>query len=112
MIFEIISLALNLLLSGGLIVTLVTLRSTAKKAKEEAKTVQQANEESAMQTFQLYIVEPLKKELKSLRYEVSKFRKAIDKINVCDHAADCPVKFELREQEANERKASDNNPQK
>lgn len=94
---EIISLILNLLLSTGFIVTLVTLKSVRKKAEQEAKAVVISNEEQAMKTFQTYIVEPLKKDIKSLRNEITRFRKAIDKISDCDYADDCPVKRELRE---------------
>jgi hypothetical protein len=104
MTFEIVSLILNLLLSGGLVVTFVTLRSAVKKAREEAEALRLANEDSAMKTFQVYIVDPLKKDIKSLRNEVSKFRKAVERIPDCDHAYSCPVKRQLQ---ANEDSAGD-----
>lgn len=47
------------------------------------------------------VVEPLKKELNGVRKELSKFRKAVERIPDCDYADTCPVKRELREQENN-----------
>lgn len=107
MTFEIISLALNLLLSGGLIVTVVTLRSAVKKAREEAEALRLGNEDSAMKTFQTYIVDPLKKDIKNLRYEVNKFRKAVEKIPDCAYADSCPVRAELQKQADDDRSNSD-----
>lgn len=96
MTFELISFVLNLLLGGSLIVTLVTLRSIRHKAKEDVRAAELTNEEHAMKTFQTYIVEPLKKEIKGLRNEVQRFRKAIERIPDCDYADTCPVKRELQ----------------
>ena len=45
------------------------------------------------------IVTPLKKEINSLRRDVEKFRKAVEKIPSCPHAADCPVSRQLRHSE-------------
>ena len=44
-----------------------------------------------------YFVEPLKKEITSLRRQVSRLTRAIEKIQSCPHSADCPVKDELDE---------------
>lgn len=41
------------------------------------------------------VVEPLQKEIKSLRRNVDKFRKAIEKIPGCPHANECPVSRQL-----------------
>lgn len=94
-IYGIISSALNLLLGGGLVATLVTIRSLKKKAEEEAKSVALDNEKKLMALFNEYIVEPLKKEITSLRRTVSRLTQAIDKIPSCPHSADCPVKDSL-----------------
>ncbi|MDY6347037.1 MAG: hypothetical protein SPL42_01205 [Bacteroidales bacterium] len=96
-IFGIISSVLNLLLGGGLLVTVVTLRSQKAKAEEEAKSLALDNDKKVSEMVNEYFVEPLKKELTSLRRTVSRLTRAIDKIPSCPHSADCPVKDELDE---------------
>ena len=93
---EIIRIIIEAVLGGTLIVTLVTLRSTKKKAAEQAKSIEIDNDKNIMQNFLEYIVEPLKKEVNGLRKDVRKFTRAIEKINDCPHAADCPVRRELQ----------------
>lgn len=93
---EIIRIILEALMSGALVVTLVTLRSTKKKAAEQAKSIEIDNDKNIMQNFLEYIVEPLKKEVNGLRKDVRKFTRAVEKINDCPHAADCPVRRELQ----------------
>lgn len=46
------------------------------------------------------IVKPLEKEIKSLRRDVDKFRKAIEKIPSCPMADNCPISRELLAAEA------------
>ena len=58
---EIIRIILEALMSGALVVTLVTLRSTKKKAAEQAKSIEIDNDKNIMQNFLEYIVEPLKR---------------------------------------------------
>lgn len=41
------------------------------------------------------VVEPLQKEITSLRRNVDKFRKAIEKIPGCPHANECPMSRQL-----------------
>ena len=41
------------------------------------------------------VVEPLQKEITSLRRNVDKFRKAIEKIPGCPHANECPVSRQM-----------------
>ncbi|MBQ7389219.1 MAG: hypothetical protein IJW01_07610 [Paludibacteraceae bacterium] len=94
--FEIVSLVLNVLFVSGGIVTLVTLKPTLKKTKEQAKSVELDNDEKAAQIVMGYVVEPLKKEINALRRDVRKLNRAIDKIADCPHAADCPVKQQLK----------------
>ena len=98
-IYALVSTLLNLLLSGGLIVTLVTLKSIQKKAKEEAESVALDNEKKLSEMIKEYFVEPLKKEITSLRRTVSRLTRAIDRIPSCPHSADCPVKDSLNETE-------------
>lgn len=76
------------------------------KLNAEVETLQAGNDSVSLDNTKKLIeimmqnvVEPLKKELKAVRNELSKFRKAIEKIPECDYADDCPVKRELRQQE-------------
>ncbi len=92
-----VSVILNLLLTGSNIVTLVTLRSQRAKAHEEAKSLALDNDKKVSDMVNEYFVEPLKKEITSLRRQVSRLTRAIEKIQSCPHSADCPVKDELDE---------------
>ena len=96
MIGEIIRLIVESLLGGTLIVTLVTLRAKRKRANEEAKSVELDNNKKLLDSFNEYIVEPIKKEVNALRKDVRRLNRAIEKINDCPHAATCPVRNELQ----------------
>ena len=48
------------------------------------------------------VVEPLQKEITSLRRNVDKFRKAIEKIPGCPHANECPVARQRWDDEGND----------
>ncbi len=96
--FEWISLILNGVLGGGLLVALrqiATLKHDVRKAEEEAKGMGIVNDEKMMETFTTYIVEPLKKEINGLRRTVTKLTEAVRKANDCAHSVDCPVRHEL-----------------
>lgn len=95
--FEIISTVLNALLGTGLVATLATLRSQKAKAEEEAKGLALDNDKKVSELVNEYFVEPLKKDITSLRRQVSRLTRAIEKIPSCPHSADCPVKEELNE---------------
>lgn len=86
---------LNVVLGGGLIVSLATLRSQQAKAREEAKSLALDNDKKVSDMVNEYFVEPLKKDIGQLRKQVSRLTKAIEKIPSCPHSADCPVKDEL-----------------
>ena len=94
---EIIRIIIEAVLGGTLIVTLVTLRSTKKKASEEAKSMEIDNNKKLIHGFNEYIVEPLKKEVNGLRKDVRRLNRAIEKINDCPHAGTCPVRRELQD---------------
>lgn len=119
---------LNLVLGGGfvgLLIAVVTLRATvrranaeAEKAKAEAETVRIDNAESATRVLIEGIVKPLREELASVREELAatkkelndtrkefgstkremaRLRKALDAVNRCEYNVRCPVRDELRE---------------
>lgn len=94
---ELLNTVLDALLGGGLLVTMVTLRSMRKKATAEATGSELENEEKASHILMDYIVEPLKKEIDGLRKDVRRLQKAIDKISDCSHADNCPVRHELQD---------------
>lgn len=102
---QIASLALNLILGGTLIVTIATLKATVKKAnaeaekaKAEVERMKADNDKSAMATFQEFIVNPLKLEIKRLTRNVNGLQKAIKQANSCPHSDGCPVLDELQKQ--------------
>lgn len=119
---------LNLVLGGGfvaLLIAVVTLRATvrkanaeAEKAKAEAETVRIDNAEHATRVLIDDILKPLREELGSVRSELAqtkeelnatrkefgstkremaRLRKAIDAANRCSHNDECPVLYRLRE---------------
>ena len=49
------------------------------------------------------VVEPLKKEINAIRREMARLRKAVEKVSVCPHSADCPVRRELQGSEERDR---------
>lgn len=101
-IYGIISTVLNLALGGSLVVTLATLHSQQEKAREEAKSLAIENDKKVSELVNEYFVEPLKKEITSLRRTVSRLTRAIEKIPSCPHSADCPVKDALDETKTDE----------
>jgi hypothetical protein len=100
---ELVSLILNVVFGGGLLVTLFTLRAQSKKAEAEAEGAELENDEKTSKLLMDYIVEPLKKEIGGLRKDIRMFRRAIDKIGSCPSADSCPVRDELRKHENGDR---------
>lgn len=104
--WETISVIGNLVLGGGLIVTLATLRSARKKAAAESESEYMELSKVYVDEFQANIVSPLKqtldenkKEMASLKREMARLRKAIEKSTSCDYSGDCPVRRELQKLE-------------
>ena len=88
--FEIISLIANLVLSGGLIVTLVTIKSVRKKGNIAASQADMEQSKSYVDEFTKNIVEPMKDKVNDLervasglKREMARLRKAINKANSC-----------------------------
>lgn len=96
MSIEIISIVFNFLLAGGGIVMLVTLKSTKRKAKAEARRTELDNEEKASDVMMTYIVKPLKNEINALRKDVRNLQKALARASECAHYDACPVRDELQ----------------
>lgn len=123
----ILSIVNALLVSGGL-VTLASIRWTAKKAKSDAKEAETDANTKLMTAFEEHVLQPvtesngklksqveelngtvaeLRKETTSLRNEVRRLRKAVDKIEDCPSAHDCPVRLELQKQSARDGEGTD-----
>ena len=97
--FDIISNIVTFCVGGGL-VSLLTLRSTHKKAAEEANAVEATNMQTILETNQKYIVEPLTAKIDELEVTVKCLTCAINKINSCPHSSGCPVRLELQKHQA------------
>ena len=97
MILQIISLVLNALLGGGLLVTLVTLKQARQKAVAEVQEMRLDNTEHATKILMDNVVLPLQKELKSTRRCISRLNKAIEAANSCEYSDNCPVRNKLQD---------------
>ncbi len=75
------------------------LRAEVKRMVSEARGNELNNVREGNEILMEQIVNPLKKEVQSLRSDVNKFRRAIEKIPACPHADICPVTVELRADE-------------
>lgn len=76
------------------------LRAEMKQKFTNVENSELENVRKASDILMENIVKPLEKEIKSLRRDVDKFRKAIEKIPSCPMAGDCPVSHELLAAEA------------
>lgn len=116
---EWLRIVIEALLGGGLLVTLLTLRATRRKAMAEAAGVERDNQSKDMNLGKQYvdaftknIVEPLKEELATLKQEVSNLKEevkelkdAVQKANTCPHADECPVLHRLQKHQGNNARA-------
>lgn len=95
---EIVRTLVDVLLGGGLLVSLLTLKSTRRKARAEAAQADMDLAKNYVGEFSANVVDPLKKEVKGLRRDVKTLRNAVEKANSCVHADGCPVRVELQKQ--------------
>lgn len=116
---EWLRIVIEALLGGGLLVTLLTLRATRRKAMAEAAGVERDNQSKDMNLGKQYvaaftenIVEPLKEELAALKQEVSDLKEevkelkdAVQKANTCPHVDECPVLHRLQKHQGNNARA-------
>lgn len=72
-----------------------SLQADVEKKHANNQGVELDNVRQGIEILMGQIVKPLKLELKYLRHDVKKFRKAVEKIPSCPHAAECPVSCEL-----------------
>ncbi len=101
---EIIRIIFEVILGGGWIVSLFTLRSTRKKSRAEALQAEMELGKNYVEEFTENIVNPLKEKVKDLenatnglKREMARLRKAINKTNSCQWVDSCPVVRELQD---------------
>ena len=76
-----------------------SLRAEVQKKLAGVKDSELENVRKANDILVEGIVTPLKKEINSLRRDVDKFRKAVEKSPSCAHADNCPVSRQLQKLE-------------
>lgn len=79
-----------------------TLKADLDKKQTETRSTELDNVRTGNDILMQQIVEPLRAEIKSLRTDVNKFRKAIEKIPACPNSDSCPVTRELLDNEKND----------
>lgn len=77
------------------------LKADLDKKLTETRSTELDNVRQGNDILMQQIVEPLKDEIKYLRNDVNKFRKAIENISNCSYRAECPVSRELLSDEKN-----------
>lgn len=85
------------------------LRAEMKQTLTEVESNELENVRKASDILMEHIVTPLRSEIKSLRKDVDKFRKAVEKIPTCPMADSCPVSRELLVAEASDTQRSGKN---
>ncbi len=97
---------------GGAAATVISAVASAlltrRKYTTETRRTELDNVREGVKILMEQIVTPLKREINSLRNDLKKFHKAIEKIPGCPRAADCPVSRELHaHQEGDDDHAAD-----
>ena len=72
------------------------LRAEVKKTLADVRGRELDNDKKAIEMIMELVVEPLRKDMIQLQEKVDTLTNAIEKINSCPHADDCPVSHELR----------------
>lgn len=111
--WNILESILTLVLGGGLLVSLATLRATKRKADIEVESLKKDNRQKDMdlakeyvEEFRANVVQPLEKEVKGLRRNIKNLTHAIQKSSECTYSNECPVRNELQKQQSNEDKCT------
>lgn len=72
------------------------LRADVQKTLSEVRGQELDNDKKAIEMIMELVVEPLRKDMSRLQEKVDTLTNAIEKINSCPHADNCPVSHELR----------------
>lgn len=80
--------------------------TSGRRHRRETESIEADNKKKDMELGSMYvnefkesIVKPLQTEMGGLKREVTKLRKAVDKVNDCDYRNNCPVRAELQKQQ-------------
>lgn len=76
------------------------MRTEVKQMQSDVRSRELDNDRKAIQMTMELVVEPLRKEMKSLQSKVDNLTNAIEQIHKCPYADDCPVARELQHNEA------------
>lgn len=72
------------------------LRAEVKQTLADVRGRELDNDKKAIQMIMELVVEPLRKDMLQLQEKVDILTNAIEKVNSCPHADNCPVSHELR----------------
>lgn len=72
------------------------LRAEVKQTLADVRGQELDNDKKAIQMIMELVVEPLRADMLRLQNKVDILTNAIEKINTCPHAVNCPVSHELR----------------
>lgn len=72
------------------------LRADVQKTLSDVRGHELDNDKKAIEMIMELVVEPLRKDMLQLQEKVDILTNAIEKVNSCPHADNCPVSHELR----------------
>lgn len=72
------------------------LRAEIKETLSDVRGKELDNDKKAIEMIMELVVEPLRKDMLQLQEKVDTLTNAIEKVNSCPHADNCPVSHELR----------------
>ena len=72
------------------------LRAEVKQTLADVRGRELDNDKKAIEMIMELVVEPLRKDMVQLQEKVDTLTNAIEKVNSCPHADNCPVSHELR----------------
>ena len=90
--WSLIVTSITSLLSGGVIVSLVTLRASRRAAAAAARAAELSNVDTSCRILIDSIVKPLQVRIEENEKEIKLLRCQLMRINYCAHADSCPVR--------------------
>lgn len=82
------------------------LRAEVKQTLADVRGRELDNDKKAIQMIMELVVEPLRKDMIQLQEKVDTLTNAIEKVNSCPHADNCPVSHELRRAKKDDTRAA------
>lgn len=72
------------------------LKAEVDQMKSDVRSRELDNDRKSIEMVMELVVEPIRKEIKSLQRNIARLTNAVDKIPSCPHSANCPVSRELQ----------------